>query len=483
MNFRMIFKNLGVVLFIEAVCMIPSLLVALIYGQGDAKSFIISILILVLVGIGMHRIKTVTTNFYARDGFVMVALGWLLVSIFGALPFIISRAIPSVMDAMFESVSGFSTTGASILQDIESLPQGILFWRSFTHWMGGMGVLILMLAVLPSVKANTLHIMRAESTGPSPGKFVPKIGQVAKILYVIYITLTAIEVILLLTGGMSLYDSLIHAFGTAGTGGFSNKNVSVAAFDSVYIETIITAFMLLFGINFALYYAIYKGNLKSVLRDEELRFYVGTVVVTILLITMNINGKVFHSIGEAMRHSAFQVSSIITTTGFATTDFNQWPEFSKCILLLLMFIGASAGSTGGGIKCIRILLLFKVIKREIYKIIHPRSVYTVKINKKVVDEEILSGIMAFFFLYTFICTVSLLVVSLNGKGLISSLTAVIASVSNIGPGLEIVGPMGNYADFSVMSKAVLSICMIIGRLEIYPLLLLCTPAFWKRVNI
>ncbi len=483
MNFRMIFKNLGVVLFIEAGCMIPSLLVALIYGQGDANSFIITILILVLFGLGMHRIKIVTTNIYARDGFAIVALGWLLVSVFGALPFIISGAIPSVMDALFESVSGFSTTGASILKDIESLPKGILFWRSFTNWMGGMGVLVLMLAILPSVKANTLHIMKAESSGPSPGKFVPKIGQVAKILYVIYVTLTAVEVIFLLAGGMSLYDALIHAFGTAATGGFSNKNASVAAFDSVYIEVIITVFMLLFGVNFTLYYTIYKGNLKSVLRDEELRFYGGTVVVAIILITFNINGKVFHSIGEAVRYSAFQVSSIVSSTGFATADYNLWPMFSQCVLFFLMYMGASAGSTSGAIKCVRILLLIKIIKREVYKIIHPRSVYTVKINGKMVDEETLSGVMAFFFLYIFVSASSALVVSLNGKDLLSSISAVVACMGNIGPGLGMVGPMGNYADFSVMSKAVLSICMIIGRLEIYPLLLLCTPAFWKRVNI
>lgn len=483
MNFRMILKSLGIVLFIEAGCMVPSLLVSLIYGQEDTKAFLISILVLIPVGLGMRRIKTVTTNIYARDGFAIVALGWLLVSVFGALPFILSGAIPSVMDALFESVSGFSTTGASILNNIEALPKGILFWRSFTHWMGGMGVLILMLAVLPSVKANTLHIMKAESTGPSPGKFVPKIGQVAKILYLIYVTLTAVEVILLLTGGMSLYDSLIHAFGTAATGGFSNKNASVAAFNSAYIDIIITIFMLLFGVNFSLYYAIFKGNIRSILRDEELRFYIGTIAAAILLITLNINGKAFHSLGETVRYSAFQVTSIITTTGYATADFNLWPVFSQCVLLMLMFIGASAGSTGGGIKCLRVILLFKVIKREIIKIVHPRSVHTVKINGRVVDEETLSGIMAFFFLYIFISVASVLIISLNGKDLVSSTTAVIASVGNIGPGLGIVGPMGNYADFSPISKAVLSLCMIVGRLEIYPLLLLCTPTFWKRVNI
>lgn len=483
MNFRMIFRSLGIVLFIEAGCMVPSLLVSLIYGREDIMPFLISIFILLSAGSLLRCIRTVTTNFYVRDGFAIVALGWLLVSVFGALPFIVSGAVPSVMDALFESVSGFSTTGASILTDVEVLPKGILFWRSFTHWMGGMGVLILMIAILPSVKANTFHIMKAESPGPSPGKFVPKIGQVAKILYAIYITLTALEVVFLLAGGMSLYDSLIHAFGTAATGGFSSRNASVAAFDSVFIDIVITVFMLLFGVNFALYYAVLKGNLKSALRDEELRFYMFTVMAATVLIVFNISGKVFPSVGEAVRYSAFQVSSLITTTGYATADINLWPVFSQCILLLLMFTGASAGSTAGGIKCVRVILLFKIIKREMYKIIHPRSVYTVKINGKMVDEEVLSGIMAFFFFYILIFAVAVLLVSLNGKDMISSVTAVVASMGNIGPGLGVVGPMGNYAGFSVMSKAVLSVCMIIGRLEIYPILLLCTPAFWKRVNI
>lgn len=483
MNYRVIFKSLGTVLCIEAACMVPSLLVSLIYWQGDRASFLLSILILTACGLGLQQIKTVTNDIYSRDGFAIVAFGWLLVSIFGALPFLISGAIPSPIDALFESVSGFSTTGASILREIEGLPKGILFWRSFTHWMGGMGVLVLMLAILPSVKGNTLHIMKAESPGPAPGKFVPKMGQVAKILYGIYVALTMIEVIFLLAGGMSLYDSLIHAFGTASTGGFSSRNASIGAYGSVYIETVITVFMLLFGVNFTVYYTMLKGNVKSILRDEELRFYLGTVLVTIVLITLNIKGTVFQSIGEAIRYSSFQVGSIITTTGYATADFNLWPLFSQWLIVLLMFIGASAGSTGGGMKCIRVVLLFKVIKREIVKIIHPRSVQTVKINGSAVDEEILSGIMAFFFAYVAIFAASTVMISLDNKDMISSTTAVLSAISNIGPGLGMVGPAGNFADFSVISKAVLSLCMIIGRLEIYPILLLFAPTFWKRVNM
>jgi len=483
MNYRFIFKSLGSVLCIEAACMLPSLLVSVIYLQGDTGSFLLSILILTSLGLGLRRIRTKTNDIYARDGFAIVALGWLLVSIFGALPFLISGSVPSLVDALFESASAFSTTGASIIREIEGLPKGIVFWRSFAHWMGGMGVLVLMIAILPSVKANTLHIMKAESPGPAPGKFVPKIGQTAKILYIIYIVLTAVQVIFLLAGGMPLYDSLIHAFGTASTGGFSSRNASVGAYGSLYIETVITIFMLLFGVNFSLYYAVLKGSVKSVLRDEELRFYLGTVTAAIILIVLNTYGTVYQSLGEAVRYTSFQVGSVITTTGFATEDFTLWPVFSQALLVLLMFMGASAGSTAGGIKCIRIILLFKIIRREVNKIIHPRSVQTVKINGRVVDEEILSGIMAFFFVFIAVFTVSVIVVSLDNKDLVSTTTAVIACISNIGPGLGTVGPAGNFADFSIISKAVLSLCMIIGRLEIYPILLLFAPTFWKRVNI
>jgi len=483
MNYGMIFKSLGGVLCVEAACMVPSLLISFIYWEGDTMALLVSIILLTLLGLGLRSIKPVTSDIYARDGFAIVALGWLFVSVFGGLPFLISGAIPSVMDALFESASAFSTTGASILKEVEGLPKGILFWRSSAHWMGGMGVLILMIAVLPSVKANTLYIMKAETPGPVPEKFVPKVGQTAKILYVIYIAMTAIEVIFLLAGGMSLYDALIHAFGTASTGGFSNRNASIGAYNSVYIDAVVTIFMLLFGVSFTVYYALLKVNVKSILRDEELKFYLGTVITATVLIILNTYGTVFQTIDEAIRYSSFQVSSIITTTGYSTADFALWPVFSQSILVLLMFLGASAGSTGGGMKCLRIILLFKIIKREIIKIIHPRSVQTVKINGRVVDEEILSGVMAFFFAYVAIFAAATIIVSLDNKDMISTATAVASCLSNIGPGLGVVGPTGNYADFSDISKAVLSLCMIIGRLEIYPILLLFTPTFWKRLNI
>lgn len=483
MNFRMIFKSLGMVLCIEAACMLPSFIISAISGEGDSPAFLFSMTALLAAGFLLSLIKPAKTSIYARDGFAIVALGWITVSLFGSLPFLFSGAIPSFWDAFFESVSGFSTTGATILKDIESLPKGILFWRSFTHWMGGMGVLVLTLAILPSVGANSFHIMKAESPGPTPGKLVPKIGQTAKILYSIYIVLTLGEVLLLLAGGMSLYDALIHAFGTAGTGGFSNKNSSIGYYDSPYLEGVITVFMLLFGINFALYYYGMKGNLKSVYKDEELRFYLFVVGTSVLFIGTDLASIGFYSPGTSFREAAFQVSSIITTTGYATVDFNLWPVFSQGVLMVLMFIGGSAGSTGGGIKCIRILVLLKVMRREIARVIHPRSVYTVKIGGKVVEEETLSGIMTFFFVYLFLFVLATLAISLNGEDLITTVTSVGATLNNVGPGLGLVGPMGNFSGFSDFSKAVLSACMIFGRLEIYPMLILFSPAFWKKVNI
>jgi trk system potassium uptake protein TrkH len=483
LNYRAIAKSLGIVVFIEGVCMLPSLLVSLIYRENDAKAFVYSIVITITVGLLLYRIHAKSSNFYTRDGFAVVSLSWILVSFFGSLPFLLSRTIPAPIDAFFESVSGFSTTGATILQEIESLPKGILFWRSFTHWMGGMGVLVLTLAVLPSVGASSFHIMKAEATGPSTEKLVPKLGQSAKILYTIYTVLTAAQVIFLLIAGMPLYDSLIHAFSSGGTGGFSNRNLSVSAYGNVFIEVIITAFVLLFGVNFGLYFQILKGNFRNFYRDEEFRFYIGTVLVSVLIITLQLSAKGIFTFGESLRHSSFQVASIITTTGYVTTDFNLWPALSKCILMILMLIGASAGSTSGGMKCIRILLLFKIARREVAKIIHPRAVHTVKSGGRVVDEDTLSKTLAFFFIHFAILAISVLVVSLDGKDMTSTVTSVIATLSNTGPGLEIVGPTGNFYSFSVLSKLVFSFCMIAGRLELIPMLMLFSPHTWKKGNI
>ena len=483
MKYKIVLKSIGTVLCIEAASMLPSLIVALINHEKAAIAFALSIGIIAAIGAALMRIKTPISRIFTRDGFAIVSLSWILVTLFGTLPFLLSGSIPSFIDALFETASGFSTTGSSILTDVEALPKSVLFWRSSTHWLGGMGILVLMIAILPSVSASTINIMIAESPGPAPGKVVPKIRETAKILYSIYIFMTAVLVVLLLAGGMPLFDALIHAFGTASTGGFSSRNAGVSAYNSVYIEAVITIFMFLFGVSFTLYYMILKRDIKSVLRDEELRFYVGVVAAAIVLIVLSINGTVYRSLGESVRYASFQVSSIITTTGFATADFNVWPTFSQIILILLMFLGACAGSTGGGIKCIRVILLLKIIKREIAKLNHPRAVQTVRINGRRVEEETLSGVMAFFFFWMLIIAASSLLVSLEGKDPVTSVTAVIASISNIGPGLGLVGPMGNYAGLSALSKVVLTICMLVGRLEIYPIMLLCLPSFWKRSSI
>lgn len=480
MNYAMVLKNLGTLLICEAIAICPSFLVALIYKGNDVKAFLYTIVLLLITGGFALLIKPKSKAVYAREGFAIVAIGWLLVSFFGALPFYFSGAIPSLVDAFFEASSGFTTTGASILQEIESLPKGILFWRSFTHWIGGMGVLILAMAILPSAGAGTMQIMKAESPGPAPGKLVPKVKETAKILYGIYLGITIIEIMFLKVAGLSLFDACIHTFGTVGTGGFSNKNSSVGTYNNVLAEVIITIFTFICGANFALYYQALKGSFKDIFKDEEFRLYTGIVVTSIILITANIYGSIFKSLWESLRHSSFQVVTIITTTGYSSTDFNVWPPFSKMILLTLMFIGGCAGSTTGAIKNIRVLLLFKSAKRDLLKIIHPRAVHSVRFAGKTVNEQTLSEVLGFFFLYLLIFCVAVLIVSLEGKDLVTTISSVAATLGNVGPGFEIVGPMGNYSSFTVLSKTVLSLCMIIGRLEIYPILLLVFPKFWTE---
>jgi len=483
LNIRMILKSLGIVIIVEAICMIPSLIVSIVYGDNGTFAFVYSIIICLVTGLAMYRIKADNKNFYARDGFSFVALSWVTVSVFGSLPYIFSSSITSFIDAVFETVSGFTTTGATILKQVERLPESILFWRSFTTWMGGMGVLVLTLAVLPTVGAGFFHVLKAESTDPNIEKLVPKLGQTAKILYSIYIVITAILVSALLIAGMPLYDALVHAFGTTGTGGFSSRNSSIAAYGNIYIEVIITVFMFLSGVNFSLYYQLLKGNFKGFYKNQEFKFYVSTVLIAILLITLDLNAQGFFSLGESIRYSSFQVSSIITTTGFSTTDFNLWPTFSKIILILLMFIGGSAGSTSGGIKCIRFVLLFKIIKRDILNIIHPKAVHTIKIDGKTVNEDTLAHTMSFFFIYFAVFALSSLFISLDGNDLVTSATSVVATLSNIGPGFGNVGPMGNFSSFSWFSKTLLSFCMIAGRLEILPMLILFSSYSFKKAGI
>lgn len=479
MNYRMISYILGFVLKIEAALMALSLGVALIYGEQSAVYFAVTMAVTFAVGLALGWRKPKTKNINVKEGLLVVGLSWIAMSLFGTLPFYLSGAIPSYLDGFFEVVSGFTTTGASILTDIESLPKGILFWRSFTHWLGGMGILVFVLALLPMSTGHFLHIMRAESPGPETSKLVPNMAKTAKILYAIYFGMTVIEIVALMIAGMSLYDAVVHAFGTAGTGGFSVRNASIAAYDSVSIDVIITVFMILFGVNFSLYYLLLIKNFRQVWRSEELRTYLGVIIGAIVIITINIL-PMYTNIFESLRYSSFQVGSIITTTGYATTDTNVWPQLSKTILILLMFFGASAGSTGGGLKAVRVLLLFKSAKRDLARIVHPKTVKIVRLDGKRVAEETIYGVKTFFYIYIFITAISVLLVSLNGYDLETSSTAVFACINNIGPGFGMVGATGNYAEFSAFSKIVLTLNMLVGRLEVYPMLILFIPSMWKK---
>lgn len=480
MNYRVVFKLLGNVLKYELILLLIPLCISIYYGEGDTFSFFITIIFMSPLSLLLCKIKTKKNDMYGKEGFLTVGLAWILISVVGAMPLIISKSIPSYIDAFFETVSGFTTTGASILNEIESLPKGILFWRSFTHWIGGMGFLIFILALVPSLNSNTIHLLKAESPGPTPEKIVPKIKETAKILYIIYFVLTVIQTILLKIAGLSWYDATLHAVGTAGTGGFSNMNSSVAAFNNPAVEWIITIFMLLFGINFALYFQILKGNIRNVFKSEELRYYIFIVFISTIFIAINIINFNGGNIGESIRQSSFQVVSIITTTGYATVDFNLWPTTSKMILIILMFVGAMAGSTGGGIKTIRIVTMVKAIKREIDKLLHPKRIKSVKINGKAVEEETISGVFLFIGSYIVISLIAMLIVSLDGFDIITTSTSVIATISNIGPGFEMVGPTGNFSAFSPLSKIVLSFCMLVGRLEIYPILIMFSPSLWRK---
>ena len=469
---------IGRILVTEAALLALPAVTALTYGES-LRPFLLTALLLVAVGLVMGRKKPARTALYARDGFAVVALAWLLMSAFGALPFVLSGDIPFYVDAFFETVSGFTTTGASILTEIEPLHRGILFWRSFTHWVGGMGVLVFVMAILPMTDGHGMHLMRAEVPGPSVGKLVSRMSDTAKILYGIYLVLTVIEIILLMVGGMPLFDSCIHAFGSAGTGGFSNRNLSVGAYDNAYFDVVIGVFMLLFGVNFNLYYFLLIKRFKDVFHSEELRAYLGIVAAAVIAIAVDIL-HIYGSVGKSLRYAFFQVSSIITTTGFATADFNTWPTFSKGILMVLMFIGACAGYTGGGVKVARVVILVKSSLADMRKMLHPNAIATVRFEGKPLTERSVRGVHVFISVYVLVFAVSFLLLTLEGFDLVTTFTALAACINNIGPGLEVVGPMGNYAQFSPWAKLLLSFNMLVGRLEIFPMLLLCAPSIWKR---
>ena len=476
----MVLKVLGDVLLYESLLLIIPFAISIFYKDGDSNSFLISIIITMLFALILKSIKVKEKDMYAKEGFVIVGLTWIVISIFGALPFVISGSIPSFVDAFFETVSGFTATGATILSEIESLPRGILFWRSFTHWIGGMGFLIFILALAPTLGLNSIYLLRAESPGPNPGKIVPKMSKTAKILYIIYLVLTIIQTILLLLSGFSLYDSIIHSLSTAGTGGFSNMNSSIAAFNNPMAEWIIAVFMILFGVNFVFYFHLIKGNLKSFFKSEELRYYLIIIAISTILITINILDFNKGSINDSLRHASFQVSSIITTTGYATVDYNLWPTLSKVVILILMISGGMAGSTSGGIKVIRIVIVLKAIRRGIDKILHPKRIKMVKIDGKIVEEEVISEVFLFIGAYIVISLIGMLIVSFDGFDLITTSTSVLTTIINVGPGFEMIGPTGNFSMFSGLSKMVLSFCMLAGRLELYPMLILFSKSIWKR---
>ena len=481
MNYRAVLRYVGLVLAIEGLFMLPALLVCFIYGEMEAaKAMGVSFLLTTGIGGMMSQIR-VKDGIYAREGFVIVALAWLGMSFFGALPFWISREIPSFVDAFFETVSGFTTTGSSILTNVEALGYGMLYWRSFSHWLGGMGVLVFLLAIVPLARGSgeTLHLLRAESPGPAPGKMTPTIRNTSRALYGIYVAMTAVEIVLLLIGGMPLFDAVVHAFGTAGTGGFSIKGASIAAYDSAYLQLVIAIFMALFGINFNMYYLLLLRNGRSVWKNEELRVYLSIMAAATVIIAFNILPG-YTSVGRAFLDSFFQVSSIMTTTGYATADFNLWPQLSRLLLVLLMFVGASAGSTGGGIKVSRLLILWKHMMQEMRTMLRPRSVQISRMDGKRLEDSTVRGASTFLVAYCIICCLSMALVSLDNFSLVTTVTAVIACINNIGPGLDMVGATGNYSQFSPFVKLVLSLDMLLGRLEIFPMLLLFLPSVWKK---
>ncbi len=481
MNFGMIRNLCGQVIRFEAVFMALSLIVAFIYGEfKSAVVFSVIIAVMLILSFALTFKKPSKRSFYAKEGVVTVSLSWVIISVFGAMPFYFTGAIPSIADSLFESISGFTTTGSTILTNVEIIDKSLLFWRSFTHWIGGMGVLMFVMAILPLSGADPLHLMRAESPGPTTEKLVPKARQTAIILYKIYIGMTLLEIVLLLFGGMPLYDSIVHAFGTAGTGGFSIKNASIGTYNSVYIDVVITVFMVLFGVNFSAFFLLIAKKFKSFFAHEEVRVYLSIVVISMLLIAVNITGSVYQSFAESLRYSSFQVASIMTTTGYATANYDQWPVFSKLLLLLLMFIGASAGSTGGGIKVSRFIIMYKTLKREALKILHPQAVSLIKLDKMPVQEDVIRGTGGFIVVYLGITALSVLFISVEGFDIETTISSVATCINNIGPGLGMVSPIGNFSEFSVFSKIIFSIDMLIGRLEVYPILLLMSPAIWRR---
>ncbi len=477
MNYRMITYILGWILIFEGLFLAVPTITALIYGESALWSYLLTLSGCLLAGGFLILRKPKKSRLYSREGSLIVALSWIVLSTFGAIPFVLTGEIPDYINALFETVSGFTTTGASILSDVEALSHASLIWRSFTHWVGGMGVLVFIIAFLPLSGAQNMHIMRAESPGPSVSKLVPRVKTTALLLYSIYFALTILEFILLLFGGMSVFEALNTSFATAGTGGFGFLNSSMGSF-SPYIQIVITVFMILFAVNFNCYFLLLTKKFKDAF-NLEVRTFLVIVAVTITIITVNI-ASLYDSIGEALRHSAFTVASLISTTGFSTVDFNIWPELSRTLLIIIMFIGACAGSTGGGIKVSRMIILFKGMAKEIQTVIQPRQVKKIKVDSHIIDHETVRSVNVYMVAYLMVFAVSLILISFDNHDLITNFTAVTATINNIGPGLELVGPTANFGFFSPQSKIILIFDMLAGRLELFPMLMLFTPSAWKK---
>ena len=478
MNYKLVLRTLGLTISFEAVCFFLPAVCSLVYSDGQIWWFVLCMAINLAVGLPLSFTKPTESKMYSKEGFCIVALSWIALSTFGALPFVISGSIPGFVDAFFETASGFTTTGASVLSDVEALPKSMLFWRSFTHWIGGMGVLVFLVALLPLSGGSNMYLLKAESTGPSVSKLVPKVKSTAKILYVIYFVITVVQVILLVAGNMNLFDALTISFGTVGTGGFGVLNTSMASY-TTYQQIVVTVFMILCGVNFSVFYLILIGKIKDALKMTELRMYLGIIAVSIAIITVNCLGY-YSTFGETLKHAAFQVGSIITTTGYSTVDFDKWPELSKAVLVIIMFIGACAGSTGGGIKVSRILILIKSILKEIKISAHPHTVYKIKLDGRTVEHETVRGVSVFLASYVVIYALSLLIISIDNMDFTTNFTAVAATINNIGPGLAKVGPSANFGSYGILSKLVLTLDMLIGRLEIFPMLVLFSPHAWKK---
>ena len=478
MNFSMIVYILGWIMNFEAFFLAIPLIAAIVYGENTIVSILVTIIICLAIGLPITMKKPKESSLHSRDGYVIVSLSWIVLSAFGALPFVFSGAIPNYVDALFETVSGFTTTGATILSDVEAVPKSLLLWRSFTHWVGGMGVLVFIMAFLPLSGGQNMHIMKAESPGPSVSKLVPRVKTTALLLYAIYLVMTAVEFVLLLFGGMTVFEALNTAFATAGTGGFAVKNDGLAGYSEA-VRIIVTVFMILFSINFNVYFLILSKKFKDAFKVSEVWYYLGIIAVAAGVITVNIR-SMFPTAGEAFVNAIFTVSSMISSTGFSAVDFNVWPELSRTIIVLIMFIGACTGSTGGGIKVYRIVILFKSMGKELHTLIHPKQVKKIRMDQHEIEHEVIRSVNVFMVCFILVFVISLLCISFEDYDMITNFTAVATTINNIGPGLDLVGPTENFSFFSPFSKAVLIFDMLAGRLELFPMLLLFAPVTWKK---